>query len=102
VAQSTEALLARLLEIQSWDQRLSDMANVRNWNSSLRQLRFASDRILQANCPALNKTQRVELIILVIEAAGLRDEESLEAVARQLRRGRNLRGTSLSRSPHAG
>ncbi len=102
VAQSTNGLLGRLLEIQKWDQHLSDWAKVKNRSSSLRQLRFASDRILERNCPRLNKIQRAELGALVIEAAALRTEEMPEAVARQLRRRRRVRVTSPSRSQRAG
>jgi hypothetical protein len=86
VAQSTAGLLRRLLEIQKWDERLSENAKISYRNSTLKQLRFASDRILRTHCSVLNKTQRAELIALVVETAGLKTEEMPETIARQFRR----------------
>ena len=86
VAQSTAGLLRRLLEIQKWDEQLSEYAKKSYRSSTLKQLRFTSNRILGKHCPALNKTQCAELIALVVETAGLKSEEMPEAIARQFRR----------------
>jgi hypothetical protein len=86
VARSVERLRGRFCEIRRWDKRLDQVSKTRNWNAALLQARVAMDRILQRDCSRLNQAQRADLIRLAVEAAGLKEVETMDAVARQLSR----------------
>lgn len=86
VALSVGRLRGRLCEIRRWDERLDQVSKTRNWNAALCQARVAMDRILQRNCSQLNQARRADLIRLAVEAAGLKEMETTDAVTRQLGR----------------
>jgi hypothetical protein len=88
-----QRLRDRFRENLRWDQRLKDVEEHRIWNSRLRQARHKMDHVLEEHCKTLNKAQRMELIALTVTASGLKQEETLDAIARQLspdRAGRKL------------
>jgi hypothetical protein len=86
VAQSVERLRCRLLEIYGLDKRGGAIAKARNWNSALRQARKGMSRALQTGPGSLNDAQRADVIRLAVEIAGLKPQDTIEAVVRQLHR----------------
>ena len=78
-----------LRELQRFDRRLDDVAKTRNWNSVLRTARVRLESLLRGKYRSLTREQGAELITMATELAGLKREESLEAVSRALRRARS-------------
>jgi hypothetical protein len=85
-ARRVERLRHRLHEIHRWGMRFNEVAKTRNWNSALRQARDGMDRTLQKHCPNLNGAQRSEIVLLAVEAAGLKKEDTMDAILRQQNR----------------
>ena len=92
----------RFRESLRWDQRLKGVGEHRIWNARLRHARHKMDHSLEEHCKILNKAQRMELILLAVTASGLKEEETLDAIARQLspdRAGRKPGQRTQSTSP---
>jgi hypothetical protein len=86
VAHSVERFQCRLVEIHDVDRRTGQATKIKTNEGALRLARIGMDRTLRKNCPDLNGDRRADVIKLAVEAAGLKEEETTDAIIRQLSR----------------